>query len=71
MIGSWECLITSKNAGIVRLAVDESQTGCVNHTYLMYDGALGRFHVAVGSVRGPTWAALIIRILRMIVDMGV
>ena len=45
--------------------------GGLNHTYFTYDRALGRFHAAVGSVIGPTWVALIIRILRMIVHMGV
>ena len=71
MIGSWGCLITRKNAGIVPLALYESQMGGFNHTYFTYDGALGRFHAAVGSVIGPTWVALIIRILRMIVHIGV
>ena len=71
MIGSWGCLITRKNAGIVPLALYESQMGGLNHTYFTYDRALGRFHAAVGWVIGPTWVASIIRILRMIVHMGV
>ena len=71
MIGSWGCLITRKNAGIVPLALYESQMGSLNHSYFTYDHALGRFDAAVGSVIGPTWVALIIRILRMIVHMGV
>ena len=56
---------------IVLLAIFESQMGGLNHTYFTYDHALGRFDAAVGSVIGPTWVALIIRILRMIVHMGV
>ena len=31
MIGSWGCLITHKNAGIVALALHESQMGGFNH----------------------------------------
>ena len=54
VIGSWGCLITRKNAGIVPLALYESQMGGLNHTYFTYDGALGRFHAAVGWVIGPT-----------------
>ena len=53
------------------MALYESQMGGLNHTYFTYDHALGRFDAAVGSVIGPTWVALIIRILRMIVHMGV
>ena len=71
MIGSWGCLITSKNAGIVPLALYESQMGGLNHPYFTHDGALGLFHVAVGSVICPIWVAPIIRILRMLVHMGV
>ena len=71
MIGSWGCLITRKNAGIVPLAIYESQMGCLNHTYFTYDGALGRFSAAVWWVVGPSWVALIIRILRMTVHLGV
>ena len=63
--------IIRKNAGIVPLALYESQMGGRNHTYFTHDGALGRFHVAVWWVIGPTWVALIIRILRMIVHLGV
>ena len=65
------CLITHKNAGVVRLALYESQMGGLNDRYFMYDGALGHFHAAVGSVRGCTWVGLVIRILCMIVHMGV
>ena len=32
MIGSWGCLITRKNAGILALALHESQMGGLNHT---------------------------------------
>ena len=71
MIGPWGCLIIHKNAGIVALALHESQMGGLNHSYFTYDHALGRFHAAVGSVIGPIWVALIIRILRMIVHIGV
>ena len=45
--------------------------GGLNHTYFMYDRALGRFHVADGWAIGRTWVALIIRILCMMVHMGV
>ena len=71
MIGFWGCLITRRNAGIVPLALYESQMGGLNHTYFTYAGEFGRFHAAVGSVRDPTWVALFVRILGMIVDMGV
>ena len=70
MIVLFGCLING-DAGVVPLAIYESQMGGLNHTYFTYDGALGRFHAAVGSVGGPTWVALIIFILCMIVDMGV
>ena len=61
MIGSWGCLITRKNAGIVPLALYESQMGGLNHTYFTHDGALGRFHAAVGPLRSLhfyVWLAL-------------
>ena len=45
--------------------------GGLNHTYFTYDRALSRFHVADGCVIGRPWVALIIRILRMIVQMVV
>ena len=64
-------LITCILRMIVVLAPYESQMGCLNHTYFTHDGALGRFHVAVGSVICPIWVAPIICILRMIVHMGV
>ena len=51
MISSWGCLITRKNAGIMPLALYESQMGGLNHTYFTHDGALGRLHAAVGSFR--------------------
>ena len=44
-------LITRILRMIVVLAPYESQMGCLNHTYFTYDGALGRFHAAVGSLR--------------------
>ena len=56
---------------IAPLAFYEPQMGGLNHTYFTYDRALGRFHAAAGWVTGRTWVALIIRILRMIVHMGV
>ena len=71
MIGSWGCLITRILRMIVVLASYESRMGDLHHTYFTYDGALGCFHAAVGSVRGPTGVALIICILRMVVDMDV
>ena len=48
MIGSWGCLITRKNAGIVPLALYESQMGGRNHMYFTHDGALRRFHAHLG-----------------------
>ena len=48
MIGSWGCLITRENAGIVPLALYESQMGSLNHSYFTYDGALERFHAHLG-----------------------
>ena len=44
-------LITRILCMIVVLAPYESQMGCLNHMYFMYDGALGRFHAAVGPLR--------------------
>ena len=71
MIGTCGGLITRILRMIVPLAPYESQMGGLNHTYFTYDRALRRFHAAVGWVIGRTWVALIIRILRMIVHMGV
>ena len=44
-------LITRILCMIVILARYESQMGCLNHKYFTYDGALGRFHAAVGPLR--------------------
>ena len=67
-------LITRKNAGILLLGGflgPLPHHDGVNHTYFTYDCALWRFDAAVGWVIGPTWVALIIRVLRMIVHLGV
>ena len=60
MIVNLGCLITRKNAGIVPLAIYESQVGGLNHTYFTYDRDIGPARVADGG-------AFITRVLCMLV----